>query len=148
MTKHPQPGPAADLDSAERFAHDLRELRTAVGNPTLVNLAEVTGVSKSVISDALAGNRLPTENTVGALVEALGGNREEWLTRRLALDPKAQRPEPLTPRQPTARRRSIPIGTAAVIAVAAAAVSIIVTSAVWNAIRPTKAPAVSSSRLH
>lgn len=56
------------------------------GNPTLTALAAVTGVSKSVISDAFSGERLPTENTTSQLAKALGADPGEWLARRRSLD--------------------------------------------------------------
>ena len=75
-------------DHARRFAADLRTLRVEAGNPTLHALAASTGVSKSVISDAFAGRKLPTENTVSQLARALGADPQTWLDRRRALDPR------------------------------------------------------------
>lgn len=63
-----------DPQTAVRVAAQLRELREAAGNPTLETLARRTGISKSVLSDAFAGKRMPTERTVTGLVRALDGD--------------------------------------------------------------------------
>ncbi len=80
-------------DSAQQFAADLRDLRAVAGNPTLATLSRRSGVSRSVLSDALRGARLPTQNTTQKLVEALGGDSTVWLERRHALDPRASKHE-------------------------------------------------------
>ncbi len=72
-------------DSIGAFASDLRELRHGAGNPTLHALARRTLISKSVISEAFAGRRLPTENTVSRLTGALGADPEQWVERRASL---------------------------------------------------------------
>ncbi|SJN12243.1 hypothetical protein FM113_14335 [Leucobacter sp. 7(1)] len=89
-TSVPEPGtsPDAEADSIAAFAEGLRDLRTAAGNPTLAAMSDRTGISKSVISVALTGRVLPTENTVLKLVDDLGGDLKEWRARRNALDPK------------------------------------------------------------
>lgn len=130
-------------DSITQFANDLRELRLAAGDPTLATLESRTGISKSVISDAFAGRRLPTQKTVGRLVDALGGDRTQWLTRRASLDPKAgapgrtqELPEPKSPRRMVSYR-------AAVLASAICTVlAVVVTSVLWTTIlRPEPAEA-------
>lgn len=90
QTPLPQPDDAPSAaNSVAAFALALSELRRQAGSPTLDALASTTGVSKSVLSDAFAGRRLPTENTVRRLAEALGGDHQEWVSRRLRLDPRA-----------------------------------------------------------
>ena len=127
----------ATVDSVRQFASDLRELRLQAGNPTLVSLAGTTGVSKSVISDALAGRRLPTQNTVVALVAALGGDRQEWTGRRDALDPKhGEGARVSNVVDSTPGRRMLPLRVAILAMALVASVSVIGTSLVWNAIRP------------
>ncbi len=93
MTDHPSDsasGRSEDVpdDSVRLFADDLAGLRSEAGAPTLEQLAQRAGISKSVLSDAFAGRRLPTENTVRKLVAALGGDSAPWVARRLALDPR------------------------------------------------------------
>lgn len=78
--------PASEGDTLDELVGDLRALRSQAGNPTLEALARRTGVSKSVLSDALAGKRLPTERTVEALVRELGGDAERFVSRRAELD--------------------------------------------------------------
>jgi plasmid maintenance system antidote protein VapI len=127
----------ATADSVRRFATDLRELRIQTGNPTLVSLAAATGVSKSVISEAFAGRRLPTQNTVSALVVALGGDREQWIARRDALDPKASEAvRTPSPAISTPARRMLPLRMVIVSMALVALASILGTSLVWNSLRP------------
>lgn len=80
--------PNTKLDSVEQFATDLRDLRLQAGNPTLGALHTRTQISKSVLSEALSGRKLPTERTVASLAEALGADRGMWIARRNALDPR------------------------------------------------------------
>ncbi|KTR94867.1 hypothetical protein NS220_07565 [Microbacterium testaceum] len=75
-------------DTIARFAADLAALRSSSGAPSLAEMSRTTGISKSVLSDAFAGRRLPTEHTLRALVPALGGDVAPWLARRVALDPR------------------------------------------------------------
>lgn len=98
---------AAEPDSPERFAADLRALRRQAGDPTLAALDRQTGISKSVLSDAFAGKALPTERTVEGIAAALGVDPAGWLDRRRALD-AGSRPARPTPsaRPATVRRRT------------------------------------------
>jgi hypothetical protein len=109
-------------DSIARFASDLRMLRIAAGSPTLAHLQNTTGISRTVISEALAGKQLASPRTVDGLVRAFGGDPVEWLKRRDRLAPKltiADGPVELAPGRPRRARRWL-IG--AVIAVAGIAV--------------------------
>lgn len=125
-------------DSIEAFAADLRALRRAAGDPTLHALSSRTGVSKSVIADAFVGKKLPTERTVVAIVQAIGGNEQELLARRTALDPRrasAPLPDPTTEEaHPGRGGRSVSLRATVLIACAAAIVSTSITSAVWFAL--------------
>lgn len=133
-------------DSVHSFAIDLQTLRIESGNPTLVTLAGKTGVSKSVISDAFAGRRLPTQNTVVALVTALGGELKPWVERRQALDPRGhgiKQEPPISPalsdsavKSDQPKQRTISIHTALLCMVAVALVSIGSTSIAWSMLRP------------
>ncbi len=81
-----EPGATPEPDSVSEFAADLTSLRRAADRPTLDALAKLTGVSKSVLSEAFAGRRLPTENTVRRLTAALGADPSTWVARRRGLD--------------------------------------------------------------
>lgn len=127
----PRPS-AGGSDSVERFAGDLRQLRLEGGDPTLASLSATSGVSKSVISDAFSGRRLPTERTVIKLVAALAGDPEAWSARRHALDPRnAASPAAESPVAKAPRRLSI--AQTLLIAVGAAILSAALTSTVWLA---------------
>lgn len=126
-------------DSVERFAADLRELRLAAGDAKLVALSDRVGVSKSVLSEALTGRRLPTERTVIKLVEELGGNREAWVTRRNALDPRTAPGPSQETNTPVVRRYSL-VQTI-LIAGVAALVAVGATSAFWSMARGSAAEA-------
>ncbi|MBD9698751.1 DUF2690 domain-containing protein [Flavimobilis sp. GY10621] len=99
----------AGLSSVEEFAAALSELRTAAGRPTLVALERRTGVSKTVLSDAFAGRRLPTERTVEAIASVLDADVAEWTRRRRELE-ESLRPQAVVgagaPAYPVVRRRS------------------------------------------
>ncbi|GAA4680139.1 DUF2690 domain-containing protein [Frondihabitans cladoniiphilus] len=85
MTDPIPPDPTAP-DTVEQFARDLRHFRLEAGNPTLAGIEKATGVSKSVVSDALAGRKLPSARTVRAVVSVLEGDVGAWLGRRDALE--------------------------------------------------------------
>lgn len=72
---------AADATTAE-IAAELRRLRLAAGSPTLTYLQHETGLSRTVISEALRGKSLPSERTIDALTRALGADPEPLLSRR------------------------------------------------------------------
>ncbi|WP_022880068.1 helix-turn-helix transcriptional regulator [Microbacterium sp. B19] len=67
------------------FAADLRRLRLEAGSPTLAHLQHLTGISRTVISEALSGRTLPSERTVNALVRVLGGDPPAALRKRAEL---------------------------------------------------------------
>lgn len=69
-------------DSVERFASDLRALRLTAGSPTLFSLQHATSISKTVLSDAFRGQRLPSERTVDRLVRAMQSDPASWILRR------------------------------------------------------------------
>lgn len=87
-------------DSPARFASDLQSLREEAGRPTIMRLAETAGISKSVVGDALGGQRLPTAKTVERLVTALGADPAPWLERRSELvSPPSVQVVPVAPEQ-------------------------------------------------
>lgn len=77
--------PESPLDAGEgplqRLALDLRKLRVKAGNPTYRQMAARTGAGASTLSQAAAGERLPTLATVLAYATACGGDRQEWEQR-------------------------------------------------------------------
>ncbi|PPF34388.1 hypothetical protein C5C10_09305 [Rathayibacter sp. AY1A3] len=120
--------------SVEGMAADLRRLRLEAGNPTLVELQGSSGISKSVLSEALKGKQLPSERTLASLVRTLGAEPAEWLARRAraaALPPQprsaADSPDPQEPRP---LRRTLSMGTAALLMVFAFGAGIAATVAV------------------
>jgi hypothetical protein len=84
----------------QAFAHDLRELRRAAGNPKYRALARAAGYSPSSLSAGAGGWAIPTLAVTLAYVGACGGDVAEWerrwreLTTRLAAErrtPNAER---------------------------------------------------------
>lgn len=121
----------SDADGREQFAADLRELRLSAGSPTLAALGHTTGVSKTVLSEAFSGRRLPSARTVAALVTAFDGDVRTWVRRRDALDSAAasgvplagaaddDAPPPTLPAHPVVRRRTTVLVAAAAFVVGA-----------------------------
>jgi hypothetical protein len=105
-----------ETDRLHRFAHDLRQVRAAAGNPTYRVLAKRAGYSATSLSDAARGERIPTLEVVLAYVGACDGDRELWAQRWNALFV----PETAPPAQPEKPRRS----RTALLAVAAVVVLI------------------------
>ncbi|MGW1720416.1 nSTAND1 domain-containing NTPase [Streptomyces sp. NPDC002156] len=66
---------------AQRFAHELRELRRAAGNPSYRTMADVAGFSAATLSKAAAGTRLPSLAVVQGYVRGCGGDPGEWESR-------------------------------------------------------------------
>ncbi|MGW1618590.1 nSTAND1 domain-containing NTPase [Streptomyces sp. NPDC002172] len=64
-----------------RFAAELRRLRARAGSPTYRAMAQRTGQGASTLSQAAAGERLPTLPVVLAYVQACGGDPDEWEAR-------------------------------------------------------------------
>ncbi|MBO2457981.1 helix-turn-helix domain-containing protein [Actinomadura violacea] len=62
----------------ESFAHDLRALRVAAGEPTYRQLAQIAGYSASTLSEAASGVRLPTLSVTLAFVGACSGDTQAW----------------------------------------------------------------------
>ncbi|MCX4781891.1 DNA-binding protein [Streptomyces sp. NBC_01264] len=71
----PQAGPTA------RFAAELRALRRAAGSVPYRELSARAGYSVTALSQAAAGNRLPSLPVTLAYAEACGGARTEWERR-------------------------------------------------------------------
>ncbi|MGC9541982.1 hypothetical protein [Streptomyces sp. UG1] len=64
-----------------RLAHELRELRKAAGSPSYRKMAEAAGFSATTLSQAAAGERLPSLAVVQGYVRACGGDPDEWEPR-------------------------------------------------------------------
>ncbi|MCL8010996.1 hypothetical protein [Streptomyces sp. AS02] len=64
-----------------RLAHELRELRRTAGNPSYRQMAETAGFSATTLSQAAAGERLPSLAVVQGYVRACGGDPDEWEPR-------------------------------------------------------------------
>ncbi|MGW7694445.1 nSTAND1 domain-containing NTPase, partial [Streptomyces asiaticus] len=77
--------PESSLDPSagpvQRLAFELRKLRTEAGSPTYRALAARTGHGASTLSQAAAGERLPSLPVVLAYVKACGGDPQEWEER-------------------------------------------------------------------
>ncbi|MER6335015.1 hypothetical protein ABT298_38130 [Streptomyces sp. NPDC001034] len=89
--------PESPLDPSagpvERFASELRTLRARAGSPTYRLMARRTGQGASTLSQAAAGERLPTLTVVLAYVRACGADPAEWTRRwREAAAQTAARP--------------------------------------------------------
>ncbi|MGW3569680.1 nSTAND1 domain-containing NTPase [Streptomyces sp. NPDC000941] len=65
----------------QRFAFELRKLRAEAGGLTYRAMAQRTGYSITTLSQAAAGERLPTLPVVLAYVKACGGDGAEWEAR-------------------------------------------------------------------
>ncbi|MEU3784718.1 hypothetical protein [Streptomyces sp900129855] len=71
----PQAGPV------QRLAHQLRELRKEAGSPSYRAMAKTAGFSATTLSQAAAGERLPSLAVVRGYVCACGADVGEWETR-------------------------------------------------------------------
>lgn len=65
----------------QKFAAELRKLRTEAGSPPYRAMAKRTNQGASTLSQAAGGERLPTLPVVLAYVQACGGDLEEWEAR-------------------------------------------------------------------
>ncbi|MFI6626673.1 helix-turn-helix domain-containing protein [Streptomyces sp. NPDC050528] len=64
--------------AVQGLAHALRELRRAAGGPSYRTMAKAAGFSATTLSQAAAGERLPTLAVVEGYVLACGGDPAEW----------------------------------------------------------------------
>ncbi|WUH92043.1 hypothetical protein OG900_19275 [Streptomyces sp. NBC_00433] len=80
--------PERALDPAggalRELAYGLRQLRAEAGSPTYREMARRSGCGASTLSQAAAGERLPSLPTLRAYVGACGGDVAEWEERWLA----------------------------------------------------------------
>ncbi|MGQ4619849.1 helix-turn-helix domain-containing protein [Nocardia sp. R7R-8] len=68
----PNSGPVAS------FAQSLRELRQQAGNPKYLQMARMTGRSRTALSEAAGGEHFPSWETTEAFVKACGGDLSDW----------------------------------------------------------------------
>ncbi|MFE6776682.1 WD40 repeat domain-containing protein [Streptomyces sp. NPDC057702] len=91
----------------QAFAHALRELRRGAGGPTYRDLARRAGYAVTTLSQAAAGERLPSLEVTLAYVRACGadpaGWEERWHQARRAAPRPAERDEVAAPYRGLAR---------------------------------------------
>ncbi|MFI1932444.1 helix-turn-helix domain-containing protein [Streptomyces sp. NPDC020330] len=62
----------------QAFAHELRQLRSAAGNPPYRELSRRVGFSAPTLSEAASGRRLPSLQVALAYAIACGGEADTW----------------------------------------------------------------------
>ncbi|MEU4531246.1 NBR1-Ig-like domain-containing protein [Micromonospora ureilytica] len=71
-----------DRQAAERFAEQLRTLRTAAGDPSFRKMAGRSGrISHTTLHEAAAGTRFPSWETVREFVRACEADEMQWRRR-------------------------------------------------------------------
>lgn len=82
--------PERPLDPADgpvqKLAQELRELRRTAGGPSYRSMAGTAGFSVTTLSQAAAGERLPSLAVVQAYVRACGADPADWERRWKAAD--------------------------------------------------------------
>ncbi|MET8976323.1 helix-turn-helix domain-containing protein [Streptomyces sp. NPDC004539] len=78
----------------QRFAYELRELREKAGKPPYREMAGRAGYSITAMSQAAAGEQLPSLAVVRAYAEALDADPEEWERRWRDTDALLREPAP------------------------------------------------------
>ncbi|AMW08196.1 hypothetical protein A4E84_00770 [Streptomyces qaidamensis] len=76
----------------QRLAHDLRLLREKAGKPPYREMAQRAGYSTTALSQAAAGDQLPTLAVVCAYAEALDADPDEWEARWREADAELRTP--------------------------------------------------------
>ncbi|WP_240806343.1 helix-turn-helix domain-containing protein [Streptomyces tibetensis] len=76
----------------QRLAHDLRLLREKAGKPPYREMAERAGYSTTALSQAAAGDQLPTLAVVRAYADALDADPDEWEARWREADAESRAP--------------------------------------------------------
>ncbi|MDQ0753340.1 WD40 repeat protein/transcriptional regulator with XRE-family HTH domain [Streptomyces africanus] len=83
-----------DAGPVQRLAHDLRVLREKAGKPPYREIAQRAGYSITAVSQAAAGEQLPSLAVVRAYAEALDGDPDEWERRWRKADAEVRAPAP------------------------------------------------------
>ncbi|MFF4060643.1 helix-turn-helix domain-containing protein [Streptomyces sp. NPDC001668] len=81
-----------DAGPVQRLAYDLRLLREKAGKPPYREMAEKAGYSTTALSQAAAGDQLPSLAVVRAYAEVLGADPEEWEGRWREADAEVRVP--------------------------------------------------------
>ncbi|GAA2570966.1 hypothetical protein GCM10010304_06680 [Streptomyces roseoviolaceus] len=81
-----------DAGPVQRLAHDLRLLREKAGKPPYREMAERAGYSTTALSQAAAGDQLPTLAVVRAYAEVLDADPDEWEARWREADAELRAP--------------------------------------------------------
>ncbi|MFJ8026816.1 hypothetical protein [Streptomyces sp. NPDC096311] len=81
----PEAGPV------QRLAHELRGLRRVAGGPSYRTMVKVAGFSATSLSQAAAGEQLPSLAVVQGYVRACGGDPDEWARKWKEADAEASR---------------------------------------------------------
>ncbi|MET7688154.1 helix-turn-helix domain-containing protein [Streptomyces sp. NPDC005483] len=82
----PEAGPV------QRLAYDLRLLREKAGKPPYREMAERAGYSTTALSQAAAGDQLPSLALLRAYAQALDADPEEWERRWREVDAEVRAP--------------------------------------------------------
>lgn len=87
MTRRSAPS-SPESGAVSEFAAELRALRDQQGGqaPTIDEISRREAVPRSTLYAALRGNRLPSRETLSALVRAWGGDEAEWMAKRTAVE--------------------------------------------------------------
>lgn len=81
-----------DAGPAQRLAHELRLLREKAGKPPYREMAEKAGYSTTALSQAAAGDQLPSLAVVRAYVQVLDADPDEWERRWREADAEVRAP--------------------------------------------------------
>lgn len=81
-----------DAGPVQRLAYDLRLLREKAGKPPYREMARRAGYSTTALSQAAAGDQLPSLALVRAYAEALGADPEDWERRWREADAEVRTP--------------------------------------------------------
>jgi hypothetical protein len=135
-------GADGERESLEQFAASLRQLRLEADSPTLERLHRETGVSRTVLSEAFSGKKLPSARTVDRIAVACGGDARDWVSRRDRLARHHSAP----PAPPTARRTMLR-RTGVLLAVGAFVLGAGLSAAVASAVTLSDAAAAPTTAL-
>lgn len=83
-----------DAGPLQRLAYDLRVLREKAGKPPYREMAQRAGFSLTALSQAAAGDQLPSLAVVRAYTEALDADPDEWERRWREADGAVRAPAP------------------------------------------------------
>ncbi|MFF9035463.1 helix-turn-helix domain-containing protein [Streptomyces sp. NPDC014892] len=83
-----------DAGAVQRLAHELRLLREKAGKPPYREMAARAGYSITAMSQAAAGDQLPSLAVVRAYAEALDADPDEWERRWREADAEVRAPVP------------------------------------------------------